>query len=129
MASVRARPRLRGQPGGLRDGVIGGVAGDQCQPEETDGAVIINVGSADLEEMSVGQLRGDEIRTAEVWLGSAVTCRRQREQSLAGQGRGVVEPPAGPGANEGQVSRCTCQPFGRLAKVRFRRSLTFAGAS
>jgi hypothetical protein len=70
MASVRARPRLRGQPGGLRDGVIGGVAGDQCQPEETDGAVIINVGSADLEEMSVGQLRGDEIRTAEVWLGS-----------------------------------------------------------
>ena len=49
------------------------------------------------------QLQSDVIRVADVRSGSKGPFRRQREQSLAGHGRGVAEPPADPAANEGQV--------------------------
>jgi hypothetical protein len=67
------------------------------------------------------QLRGSQIRTADVSSGSKVPVRRQQQQSLAEHRRRMLDLPVHQAAAERPVPRCNGQPPGDPAKIRYRR--------
>ena len=72
---------------------------------------------------------GGEAHRLKVFLAQQQVRLPRSLHRIVGHRRRVADPPTGPAANEGRVPSYTCQPSGRLAKVRYRRSQSLASDS